>query len=837
MTSIYRDQRRLREINMKIMNIKALREIKNQKFRSIMIVGIVAVTITMLLGMRAGYPMIMASYEENLIDNNVADGRFTFSSFIAENNISLISEDETFLNDNNIDDVEGRLQFYTDIFYKEQRFPAIIIGIEYPNVVNQVYIESLSEDSSDDHTLLNSTHNCIIESRFAGSLLGQDVSLDENISVAFNSISDNFTIKAVGQDTDFIYVVDPVSQMTLMGQLAVVWMDLSVVQDIYFGGLPIVNQILYTVDDRLNKDMTLSAADSLTLKLDSQNAELSSVQFTVYDETADRNFFDADAGSVDKLGTIFGVIGLIVCCVAIFSMISRLVQSQRKNIGLFMSMGSNPMKIIGHYVKITMILSIVGIIIGIPLGHYFAVGMTNLLVSFFPFQSLAYPIVWAEYVIAAVATFVVCILFSGISAFPITRITPREAMSAVYNRIKNVKQLNTETILSKIPGFRSIHMLIPVREIFLRKKKSLITILAITTSMIILITSVAMVANMYSALTSNYEIYNTADYQVKMETPIPISNIDTYINGLEDDTIEHYELYISTYSRLIVDGKLKSSMALDCYEVDSTFRNVNVINGDTKNLDDTGPNKIILGNGIAGKYEINVGDNVEIGLFGNYSVEVGGLSGELIDFSVIWTIEAFQYSNITDYFGFSDGYVNGILFDAGANVDIADLREDMENQFDIIQWVDAEQAQQSVLTLMQTMMMMLVVFIGVGMIIGVLFSFNTMYMGFISREDDFLAFKAMGAERKYIRKIIFSENALLSIFSLLVTIPVGYFAYWQSMNYMIGDRFYMPISIPLYTWPIIFLLSLISIGLATQKITKKIKKMNLADELRQRHVT
>lgn len=822
---------------MKLMNIKALREIKTQKFRSVMIVGIVAATITMLLGMRAAYPMIMETYEENLLENNVADGRFTFSGFIPDTNISLIKNDGSFMTDNHIEDIEGRLSLYTDINYDGAKYPAIIIGVEYPNVVNEVYVEKLADDVTDDHTLLNSTRNCIIESRFAGSLLGQDVSLGENISLTINSISDNFTVKAVGQDTDFIYVVDPVSKMTLMGQLAVIWMDLSMIQDIYFGGAPIINQILYTVDSRLDKDMALDAADAMTLKLNSQNVKISSMQFTVYDETADRNFFDADAGSVDKLGTIFGVIGLVVCCVAIFNMITRLVQAQRKKIGLFMSMGADSSKIIAHYVKITMILAVVGIIIGIPLGHFFAVGMTRLLVTFFPFQVLKFSIAWLEYLIAGVATFTVCIVFSGISAFPITRITPREAMSAVYNRIKNVRQVKTEEVLSKIPGFRSISMLIPIREIFLRKRKSAITILAITTSMIILITSVAMVANMFTALTSNYEVYNTADYHVKLESQVPVSDINSYMQGLPEDTIKHYEVYISTYSRLIVGGDFKRGIALDCYQENSSFRNVNVIEGQTKGLSDTTPSEIILGNGVAGKYDIRVGDEIDIGLYANLTVQVGGLSGELIDYSAIWTIEDFEYSNITDYFGFTDGYVNGFLFDPELDVDVSQLREDMESEFSIIEWVDAEQAQQSVLTLMQTMMMMLVVFIGVGMIIGVLFSFNTMYMGFLSREDDFLAFKAMGSKMKYIRNMIFAENALLSVFSLLVTIPVGYFAYWQSMNYMIGDRFYMPISIPWYTWPIVFFLSLVSIFLATRKLTKKIEKMDLADELRQRHVT
>ena len=109
-------------------------------------------------------------------------------------------------------------------------------------------------------------------------------------------------------------------------------------------------------------------------------------------------------------------------------------------------------------------------------------------------------------------------------------------------------------------------------------------------------------------------------------------------------------------------------------------------------------------------------------------------------------------------------------------------------------------------------------------------------MGFLSHEDDFLAFKAMGTKTKYMRRMIFWENAILSLFSLVITIPLGYLFYWWSMDYMMGDRFYIPISVPLYTWPIVFLLSLIAIWLATNRLMKRIKKLNLADELRTRIV-
>jgi putative ABC transport system permease protein len=634
-------------------------------------------------------------------------------------------------------------------------------------------------------------------------------------------------------------VVDPVSQMTLMGQMAVVWIDLETLQQELFNGLPMINQVLFTVDTRLDKNMTFNAADGLTERFHAMNIDVSSIEFTIYDETIDRVFFDADAGSVDKVGTIFGVIGLIVCAVAIFNTLSRVVQSQRRNIGLFMSMGSNRSIIIGHYLKITMLLASIGVFLGIPIGYLFSIGLTKLVVRFMGMTVLVFPIAYNEYILASLATLAISMFSSIFSAWPITTVTPREAMSAFFNRINTTSKNAGEKVFGWIPGFRAIYMLVPIREIFMRKKKSLVSILAITTSMIILINSVAMVSNMYSSMTDNYDKYNTADIVIKLETPVPISNINSFMANIStngDSDIVKSELYISLYTKLSVNDEFKSWMSLECYQANSTLRNFNIIEGDSDSQTSLTKNTIILGNSIAGKYDIGVDDEIQIGTLANYSVQVTALVGELIDYTAFWTLDVFQQENLSAYFGLPTNYVNGILLDVSDDADLNTLKEIFSTSFAISQWIDADKAQESVMNLMETMMSMFFVFILVGVGIGILFSFNTMYMGFLSHENDFLAFKAMGTEPKYMRRMIFWENAILSVFSLVITIPLGYFFYWWSMDYMLGDRFYIPISVPLYTWPIVFLLSLVAIWLATNRLMKRIKNLNLADELRTRIV-
>ncbi|MGV9200679.1 MAG: ABC transporter permease [Promethearchaeia archaeon] len=595
------------------------------------------------------------------------------------------------------------------------------------------------------------------------------------------------------------------------------------------------------MEDRLNKDKIIDASEDFIGFFQDYNVPLNSFEFTRFDETIDRNFFKADAGAIDEFGTIFGLIGLIICSVVIYGMLSRIVQAQRRNIGLFMSMGARKQKIISHYLKITLLLSSIGAVIGMFLGYGFSIGMVRLVGELYPLQNYAFPIAVGEYVFGAIITLAVSSVFSVLSVLPILNVTPRDAMTAFFNRIKVTKQTISEKIFGWIPIFRSIHMRVSLREVFLRKKKSLVSILAVSTSMIILIVSLGMVENMVGSLNDYYDKYNTADVEIQLETPQPLSAINTFMqNNQSDDDIPHYESYISVFTKFETANN-ESYIELLCYQKNSTFRNFNIISGDIDSKKDINTEKILLGQSIAGKFDISVADEVKIGILDEKTVEVAGLIGELIDTSAFWTIEAFHQDNISrDYFGMHEGVVNGILLDLSDDLTVEEreaIKDEFQAQFNVATWTNTEDAKRSIMGLMESMMGFLFVFLGVGIIIGVVFTFNMMYMGLLSRMNDFLAFKAMGTDPKYIRKMIFWEHVLLSVFSLIITVPIGYVFYAWSMDYLMSEQFYFPVSIPWYTWPLVFLLSLFSIWLATRRIMKRIKNLILADELRQRIIS
>jgi putative ABC transport system permease protein len=829
---------------MKILTTKIFRDIWSNKFRSLSIVLVISFTLMLLAGLRAGHPVLFNTYDYNLEYYNVADGTFSFSEPIVMNNISSIQSNTSFMTSNQINSIEGRIHYLTDIIYKEEIFQAVIYGINYPNEVNQLVIEKRSSDIPSNNVLFESNSSCIIETHFAGNVmkfLGHDVNLNDEISINFPGGRRNFTIKGIAQDSYYSYMVDEVSKMPLLGNLAVIWIDLEVAQELRYENNQLINQVLFTVEERFNKDQILKAADELSYFFGNEGITPSGMKFTIFDESDEYLMFKGDAGAIDKMGTIFGIIGLIVCVVIIFNTLSKMVYAQRRNIGLFLSMGSPRRKILFHYAGITLILTSIGILIGIPLAYGLALGMSQMVIRMlYGFHQIALTIPILEFVYGALSTFSVCFFCSVLSAWSITTVTPREAMSTTFSRITKIGKNFAEKALSWIPIFKSIYMIVPLRELFLKKKKSLITIFALITSMIFLVDSLAMGYNVFAIMMKNFDDYNTYDVQVILENPVSIAYVNHILNDDSKEAlsgINHHEICINLFTKFIHNGEVLSWTELVCYQENSSLRTFNVIKGGEIEKSDLNKDEVLLGVSIAGEYDIELNDEIKIGILGNYSVEVKGFVGELIDYSILWTYEALQESGAYIYFGFPASWTNGILFTVDNEVDLKSIREEFESSFNIAFWIESDTARKATLAFMQSLIGMMLLFLGVGIFIGVIFSFQSMYMAFVDRHHDFLAFKAMGTRIKYIRRIIFWENAILSFISLILTIPFGYLFYIISVNYVVGDNFYLPKTIPWFTWPMVLILSFLSLWLATGRLLRKIKKMNLPDELRQVGIT
>jgi putative ABC transport system permease protein len=186
------------------------------------------------------------------------------------------------------------------------------------------------------------------------------------------------------------------------------------------------------------------------------------------------------------------VLVLVISAMSIFIALSRLVQSQRGEIGLAKALGYSDLQLLGHYFTFSLIIAAGGALLGVGLGLLGARGIAASYVATLglPFlESGFYPQVAAVAVLLAVAA---CCLAAIVPAWASARLAPAIAMHADPNRsLAGGHTPIAERLLSPVLP-RTFTFRVPLRNVFRARRRSLYTIFGIALAMVLFVVTSSM---------------------------------------------------------------------------------------------------------------------------------------------------------------------------------------------------------------------------------------------------------------------------------------------------------------------------------------------------------
>lgn len=817
---------------MKIMTKKVLREFRFNKFRSISIVVTVALSVAFLVGLNAALQSMNASLEKNHEIFNNAEVRIRYPTFLNSSSVTELPDLED-MQRAGVIAVEGRIFLYSEVEYKDKTYTAYWIAINSTED-KQNEINKLIAKKGDN--FISSNENVLVEAHFGLGLLGPGVDLEDELTIKYGGIvEESLEISGVVSDSDYYYVANELTSMPEFGNLCVFYTSLKKAQDL-LGINNSVNEILVKTEER-----TTNAADRASQAITRHFGDDANTKVIRYDETADKEMFNADAGPMDKMGFVFGFFGLVCAAIVIYNSLSKMVISQRTYIGLFGALGSKKRDLIFHYIYFGLILGIIGVIIGLILSLGVAYGMGLLVTYIYFWETLEIVVDPLTYLLGSVITLSVVAFFSAISALPSLRLTPREAMQPPYSIAQRGSEPIVEKILRNIPGFRSLVSRIPLRTVFMKgnRRRTISTVSAIAISMIILVGSWGMFYNMMDQLNRNYNIYQKFDVNFITTNIISESDaiewIENNIDGI--DIVEGYiytEVWVST-DEIEADDDEALRFELQAFHQDTVLREYGIGAGEGQ----FSSNECLIGKIAANELDINVGDTINISSTGWKEVEVTGIVQELMDNSIIWTVEAIQSNE--NLLGFADDYVNGIAFTFKENADPEEIKEEILVQFQTDTYTVAvynsnKEAYESLERLLETLMGLLFAFIAFGILLLSLFTFSAMSLAMMDRELEFLALRAQGIQRRKILWIITLENLIYGLFGFIVGIPICLGSLRWAFDYIMPD-FYIPVNLPLEIWSVVAGIIFFSVFLSSVLIAWKVLRTSMPDFLRNRMIS
>ncbi len=140
-------------------------------------------------------------------------------------------------------------------------------------------------------------------------------------------------------------------------------------------------------------------------------------------------FLDGEMQQLGVMSTYMPPIFLIVAAFLVNMVLGRLIAMERAQIGLLKAVGYGTAEIAWHYLKLAMLIGVIGILAGWGFGWWIGEAMISLYGDFFKFPFILRDPSWGTLLLSAVLGLATVVFGGGRAVWASVRLPPAEAMS------------------------------------------------------------------------------------------------------------------------------------------------------------------------------------------------------------------------------------------------------------------------------------------------------------------------------------------------------------------------------------------------------------------------
>ncbi len=217
-----------------------------------------------------------------------------------------------------------------------------------------------------------------------------------------------------------------------------------------------------------------------------------------------------DLETFEEIAFILPIVVLGVASVSIYITLGRMVQSQKRNIGIASSLGYFPNDILMHYICFALVIGGLGSILGAFFGIIVSGGVTWIYSYFMRFPQIIKIQIQFHLVIFALITGLGVSFLSGIiPAWRASRMVPREALRVAVTIDKGSRAFLEKLLFVNPFGLR---LTIPLRNLFRNRIRTFATIIAMAAAVMILVVSFAFIDSVSAGV--NRQFNQTSQYDM-----------------------------------------------------------------------------------------------------------------------------------------------------------------------------------------------------------------------------------------------------------------------------------------------------------------------------------
>ncbi|GAB1532562.1 mutanobactin A system ABC transporter permease subunit MubY [Brevibacillus formosus] len=764
-------------VSMKLF-LKLGRDIKQSIGQFIAFVLVIAVGAFFYGGL-VTYSNNLSTFTEGYFQEHNLSDLYVFYNQISQNDVAVLSEIE------GIKKIEARYTFDAMQSFKGEKATLKIHSIPVKNEINTI---TLIEGK-----IPSKKNEIVVDSRYAKEHLFQ---VGDEISIRANERNFTFTISGLGENVEHAKKNEIQDHKTY----GVAYIAEETLSEI-LGGLS-YNEIM--IDATEGYDI-----DKLGQSIEAQSKHLPYVNQVRKERTFSYSKMNETIHNNKLMSMVIPFVLFLIVAIILFLTMSRMIDSQRNQVGIMKALGVKNRSIMFHYMGYPVLASIIGSIIGCVIAALvFVPFVTASSARAYSLPGITYSLSFYTFIPPIICSSAFGILACYLSGRSILKECAAQAM-----RPKPPKKMKT-LLIERIPGIWShisySYKLI-LRNIFLNKQKAIASSIGVVVSTVLLITAFGTQSALQKVASQMEEVYT---YDLRVDYMLGTS-IDTV--KLPSGIKNGYSL--STFPVEFIKGDEKDNATLVVTEKENTLIHFFDENNNRITLENNG---VLVPKSYADKYHISAGDTIPI------TFKAPELQNKSVDMKVLHI--STQYSNPSFYLtpdylkSFGIDYSPTSLFvKANSSADLISVRNFFEQDPHVEALADRDDLKKTAEYILKQNNFVFIMFI----VCAVILSFGAIYsissINIYERNRELATLKVLGYQKHKINRLIFFENLILTTFAILVALPISSYVYsvivkaLSSTHQQIPDQLTIPIL--LVSVILAYLLTILSNLLLQRKVT------------------
>lgn len=541
----------------------------------------------------------------------------------------------------------------------------------------------------------------------------------------------------------------------------------------------------------------------------------------LYDDIeGDQRFFD-----------IFAVLILLGAAFAAFNLTGRMVEAQRREIGVGMALGVPPPRLALRPLVVALGIALLGVVFGVGVGLVVNQLMASVNQSFFPLPAWSFP--FRPWVFARGAALGVAIPFAA-TIYPVwraVRVTPVEAIRAGFLATKGT---GAAGLLQRVPVPGRSTAQLPLRNVLRAPRRTLMTVLGVGAAITVLIGLVGMIDSFYATMDeADAETSTSSPDRLDVELDFFYPADSEPVEAIADSPLVGAAEPILALGGTVSHDGTRIDMLIELRDLDSRLWAPTI--DDRRSVDGPG---VVLTRTAAADLGVGAGDAVTL----RHPRREGATSYRLVDSEVtVLGLNPHPFRGIAyldtqdaDLFALT-GIANTVVVDPAPGVGVDDVKRGLFGGPAVASIQPVAAFVDTIRDELGAVLGILVVVEGAMLLLALLIAFNSASINVDERAREHATMFAFGLRLRTVMRMATTEGAVVGILGTGVGLAAG----WLLLDFLV--RSLLPETLPEIgiitsvapsTVLTAVLVGVVAVALAPLLTSRRLRRMDIPSTLR-----